>query len=383
MTGTSSSNRTKWALGLALVAMPACGQSVRPEVLDGAVSNAPRNSAVEVSVGPFSACAVRADGTVWCWGTTRDIRDPPTLVAARLEGLERVRHVAVGRVFSCAARDDGAVFCWGSRDYYAASSSGVWSPPEQVTSLSNIVQISVHEHVGCAVDRDGAVFCWGNTASGAIPGASGALALPTRISGLPAVQAVAADNNRSCAVSAAGAMYCWGNGSALGYPALPGLPEGAHGPAEGPHLSAPPVYFDSSGIHQCALSAAGVVECVGRNSYRQTDPNRGDELDTASFVRLELPMPARHLSVGFVSTTALLQDGHVVELGLTPLGLRSIPSVVLGVSDVVFVSTTQDVTCAVRADQSVWCWGSDEWGMLGGDNRNARFLAPRRIRGLP
>jgi hypothetical protein len=89
---------------------------------------------VEVGAGWRSACAVLRSVEVWCWGLNDQFqlgvdangdskclsrtRDPvacrPTPV--RVAGLTNVRHVSVGMNSACALRDDGSVWCWGGNE---------------------------------------------------------------------------------------------------------------------------------------------------------------------------------------------------------------------------------------------------------------------------
>lgn len=86
------------------------------------------NDAVAVSAGFFHTCAVRAGGTVVCWGsnafgrlgdgevdhglTCGDADCTPTPVA--VVGLEDTLDIAAGQLHTCALGGSGAVHCWGA-----------------------------------------------------------------------------------------------------------------------------------------------------------------------------------------------------------------------------------------------------------------------------
>src|SRR5436853_137224 len=74
----------------------------------------------QLSVGADHACAVRAAGTVVCWGRNdyKDLGDGtadphPTPVAAK--ALDHVVAISIGSA-TCARRDDGSVWCWGGNE---------------------------------------------------------------------------------------------------------------------------------------------------------------------------------------------------------------------------------------------------------------------------
>jgi len=85
------------------------------------------SSAVQVAAGEQHTCAVLRSGAVWCWGdngygelgrTTEDkcrkTKEPCGLQPGPVAGLSSVTQVAAGWEFSCALRENGTVWCWGN-----------------------------------------------------------------------------------------------------------------------------------------------------------------------------------------------------------------------------------------------------------------------------
>ncbi|MFO0562093.1 MAG: hypothetical protein U0269_29030 [Polyangiales bacterium] len=86
-----------------------------------------------LALGSMHACALMSTGRVACWGSSLQHRlaraterwctipmldGPPTPCdpfAAEIPGLDHVRAIASGDSTSCALRDDGTVWCWGVR----------------------------------------------------------------------------------------------------------------------------------------------------------------------------------------------------------------------------------------------------------------------------
>jgi alpha-tubulin suppressor-like RCC1 family protein len=79
----------------------------------------PIGTFVQVAAGSNHSCALRADGTIACWGAGKKVGG--TCVTADLECGQSIPpveggfvEVAAGYSHSCALRADGKVKCWGS-----------------------------------------------------------------------------------------------------------------------------------------------------------------------------------------------------------------------------------------------------------------------------
>jgi alpha-tubulin suppressor-like RCC1 family protein len=116
------------------------------------------------------ACALRTDGTVWCWGEnnarqlgdgTGTARNRPALVL----GLADVTATALacGGDQCCVALTDGAVRCWGDN---ASGQLGdnTTTDRDRATSVSGLLGVSALSTRGtghtCALGS-GVLRCWG------------------------------------------------------------------------------------------------------------------------------------------------------------------------------------------------------------------------------
>jgi alpha-tubulin suppressor-like RCC1 family protein len=177
--------------------------------------------AAEVSTGDGVACARKTDGTLWCWGsntfgvvgdgTTTD-RPTPVMVAAL--GTD-VTGVSVGDIFACAVKSDGSVWCWGTNDRGQLGDGTTTSHylPMKVPSLYNVATVSANGRHACAVRRDGTLTCWGWNASGELgDGTTTDRSTPVAVSGLGSSVAEVSTgvNHNSCARLMAGSVWCWG-----------------------------------------------------------------------------------------------------------------------------------------------------------------------------
>lgn len=79
-----------------------------------------------ISVGGAQACALAQDQTAWCWGATNSIGAVPQetnlsgpryrLTPAPLFGGRRFSEISSGGHHTCAGATDGT-WCWGLQDY--------------------------------------------------------------------------------------------------------------------------------------------------------------------------------------------------------------------------------------------------------------------------
>ena len=74
-----------------------------------------------IAAGDRFSCALRPDGTVWCWGDggSGQLGDGsllPRSAAGQVSDLARVVQIDAGLEHACARRDDGSVLCWGRND---------------------------------------------------------------------------------------------------------------------------------------------------------------------------------------------------------------------------------------------------------------------------
>jgi alpha-tubulin suppressor-like RCC1 family protein len=99
-------------------------------------------------------------------------------------------------------------------------------------------------------------------------------------------------------------------------------------------------------------------------------------------------LSAKAISAGSKTTCALLFDGTIRCWGYndcgqlgngTTGGNSSVPVSVVGISTAVAVSVGWDHACAVLADGTIRCWGSNMWGQLGNGATQQEIRAANKI----
>jgi alpha-tubulin suppressor-like RCC1 family protein len=212
-----------------------------------------------LACGGWHVCALRDNGSVWCWGEEAP-RYAPWQV--RLPG--RAVEVVAGWHRSCARTAAGAVFCWTVTAREPVAVQGFASPP---------VQLAVAERFACAALADGTAACWGDGYHGELGnGAPRERREAAAVAGLSDVREVSAHEGRACALTADGAIWCWGQRARHGRRGRDADDEivgptrlTAVGPAE--HL-----YVGER--HACAHTRVGDLCCWGDNTYGQLGNNR-------------------------------------------------------------------------------------------------------------
>jgi alpha-tubulin suppressor-like RCC1 family protein len=134
--------------------------------------------------------------------------------------LDDVAQLASGVGFDCALRGDGTVWCWGNNGSGQQGDLNQYVTAVQVKNLSGAMLIGVGQDQACARAADG-VYCWGNNFAGEVGiGTLGqAVTTPTKITttpGLDDVVQMAGGQGTTCALTSAGEVFCWGFATQVG-----------------------------------------------------------------------------------------------------------------------------------------------------------------------
>jgi len=266
--------------------------------------------ALAVSAGEHTACALRSDRTVNCWGRGVDgqLGDgafADSSAPVTVSGLSDAVAIAVGELHACALRADHSVVCWGdgSRGKLGTGDTDASGEPVAVADISDALSIAAGEDHTCVVRANHEISCWGMGVWGQIGNGIYADALvPTTVSGIADAVSVAGGGEHTCAVHANQQVSCWGNndGGQLG--------DGTHEPSALP--------LDVSGSFS-AVSAGGFNTCAIRNQQEAACWGHGihGELGNGTFDRSMVPVAVfggRALGQGCADDTTC-DSGHCVD----------------------------------------------------------------------
>ncbi len=196
-----------------------------PDIATGLVQVSGIDDAMDIDAFARTVCAVRRDGTVWCWGTCQYGQcgapgEMETHVPVRVPNITDAVSVQVGRNFACALRATAEVMCWGTDgsrgDGSAFSSDSYSATPTAVASLTEVEFLEAGNMAACAIRRGGELWCWGSYDTWPAP----EYRTPVRLTGLGEVLDVALGNlpgealgeyvGSLCVLERGNRVRCWG-----------------------------------------------------------------------------------------------------------------------------------------------------------------------------
>ncbi len=236
----------------------------------------PLDDVVDIGSSTSHACAVRADGSVWCWGqgASGQLGHGVALSSAtpvQTVGISSAVAVEVGTRHSCAVLEDATVRCWGANNDGQLGNGTVVasSVPVETSGVSDVADLSIGTDFACARSADGSVRCWGVATSGQIGDGAGGFRRTTAstVAGLSDAVSITTGSAHACAVRSTGVVQCWGscNSGQLGDGRTDGS---ASAPSDVVGLTGA-VAVDAGAAHTCALLGDGGVRCWGSNSSGQ------------------------------------------------------------------------------------------------------------------
>jgi alpha-tubulin suppressor-like RCC1 family protein len=324
------------------------------------------------------SCAVRTDGSLWCWGIGRagqlgdgSAVSQPLPARAQLPGVGAIAEVMLAGESTCVL-SEGRVACFGG--------SGARRPPQpDLGSVTDALHLGGTGRSVQVVRAGGEVLSF-DAASGQRLEVGRRQVGTTRV-GHDVVQVVG-DGSFVCALDGEGHVWAWGGdfGGELGDggDGLRGEPTAviapvampaseaerrdlAHGCDEGCGVLEGVRALTSFGRGSCATLTSGRVACWGEGSHdRFAEHVRFSRRP----VLLDGVEHARAACVGGTFLCVLHEDGTVRCRGTGAAG-EARNEELAGLDHVTQLSCGGAHACALREDGSVHCWGESMGGRLG------------------
>lgn len=288
----------------------------------------------ELSTGIGSACGVQTDHTLWCWGSINST-NVPTQVGSDADWND-VSVGGYGGDLACAIKSGGTLWCWGENQNGALGlGDSVDRPtPEQVTGTS-WSDVKIGDAHTCALKSTGQLWCWGEGDDGRLgQNNTTDYNTPQQVAGTTWAF-VEAGPVASFGIKSDGTLWGWGaNGTGTGL----GLGNGSQASYDEPEqIPGTDWATVSDSYGTCATKTDGSLYCWGYNQ------------------------------------NGALGNGGIGYAVVDPYQLSG--------------STWKSVErggyffgCALRTDDTAWCWGSNYDGPAGLGYTSATIDTPAQIR---
>jgi alpha-tubulin suppressor-like RCC1 family protein len=332
---------------------------------DSSPDAAPAITTVALDVGYGSACALRSDASLWCWGMnpTGSLGPPGVAIATPTQRPGTWLAASLGSS-GCAIDGDGKLLCthlgttqqigvaadWsavsagnghscGLRGTPGTATAWCWTDttptPRQVGTSADWTAVSAGQTQSCGIHAGNTLDCWTDPSAPAPVAGSG-------------WTDVSVGRAHVCAI-ASGEVYCWTSGS----PAL----------VEHPGTAAwTRVFADDHDDADCAVQADDTLWCWGMNA--------ASTIITAPYGYVPVPQQQgsgeswRSAAISLRRGYALRVDGTVVVWGIDASVNHLLPTQIPGTW--LSVRGRLMATCAIRGDHTLWCWGAA--GDIASDN---------------
>lgn len=207
---------TVWTWGSNLMGALGNGSTTSQSKIPVQVSGLTNVTAI-ASGGFFTFLALKSDGTVWTWGEDIASNTAYSNIPVKVNGLANITAIAVGDGLALALKSDSTVWYWGG-PYLAPMTA----TPVQVKNLSSIVKIHTNSFnnggnniFSMALKADGTLWAWGYNSAGQLgigTNSNGVTdSIPAQVL-LSSVKDFALGNEHAVAVKTDGTVWAWGGG---------------------------------------------------------------------------------------------------------------------------------------------------------------------------
>ncbi len=235
------------------------------------------------------SCALLTDHSLWCWGSNFEgqlglddaFNSPDQLTPQRTVTDAGWKTFSTGQGHACAIRVDGSLWCWGRN---SRSTLGLpvdagmqFRSPQHIGTATDWLSVDANQEYTCALKQDHSLWCWGN------------LPLSTSLVEQPALflggswALVRTNVFHACVLSMGGEGRCWGRN----IEGELGLGDVVERPTPTPLLEAPLSELALGRFHSCERRANGSIWCTGENQQGQL--GLGDRARRSAWTELSFP----------------------------------------------------------------------------------------------
>jgi len=386
------------------------------------------DAVTDVSLGGLHACAVRGNGSIWCWGYNHkgqlgddslENRNRPSQAVPYDGPMGPAKQVEASQAsHTCAVTEDGKLWCWGSSgaavgnthelyrredctlccDWYTRMEGDQCVPwygdpimqpvffPARGETIRSVFLGRSHTCARVFNGTDPRTLCMGGNEDGQLARdpleRGGGSSLEHSIGGNVSDTRAEGGEDHNCVIRE-GDVRCWGKNSAG---QLGSMPMNAYRPTvinDGALGVSTWLEVGLGWDHSCAISDAGGLYCWGDGGQGRL--GNGETGDTSTPTLID-PGPGWTVVNGGRTHTCGIRGGALLcwgsngagELGDGSRLPHMVPEQVGTEADWELVSAGDIFTCGVRGGGQLYCWGTNEVGQLGiGSETNS--LEPTRV----
>lgn len=297
---------------------------------------------VRLSAGLSHTAFVDQEGVLWTWGSNQsgqlgaetqetgtDLEGTVIPLSSRpLQVMEDVASVSAGADFTVALKTDGTLWAWGGNDYGQLGNGSTTPSDLPICVLDQVTAVSAGDYHVAALRADGSLWTWGDNLFGQLgDGTRASRSTPAKV--LDQVTAVSMGGYHAAALRADGTLWLWGS---------------------------------------------NIDGQLGNGGQGNTTDQTGAQLQTLP-LSLSTTGPVTAVSAGTSHTAVILADGSLWTWGRNntqQLGLDqtsptvSLPAQVPAVTQAAAVGTGTYQTVCLLSDDTLFSWGPQAMGLLGG-----------------
>lgn len=328
------------------------------------------------SGGNFS-CGLEKQ-TLWCWGNMKadyswpQAQDTTNTYPSQVGTASDWLSIVTGGRHACGLKTDHTLWCFGD-NYYGQlgeglSGSGVTqSAPIKVGTEANWSSIGLGNTHTCAIKLDGTLWCFGKNNAGQLgDGTNFDQTAPEKIGTSANWLSVECGYNHTCAIKTDHTLWCWGNNRS-----------GQLGDNSNISRSTPTQVgtdtnwevVEAGDYFTCALKTDHTLWCWGKNDLGQMGKGNFSYVESDTLPnKVGGDSNWKSLSVGINHVCAIKLDNTLWCWGLNEQGQlnfpasadtqnKNLPTQVGAANDWKMVEAGDSHTCALKIDGTLYCWG--------------------------
>ncbi len=345
-----------------------------------------------ISVGRFTICGLLHNGSALCWGGNQEGQvgignntnmNVPTFVT----GGYNFKVLRSGYYMACGILHDGSALCWGSNDYgqLGIGNTTDMNAPTYIPGGYNFSDIETTYYGVCGLLSNGSALCWGLNSYGQLGiGNTTTMHSPTYVSGGNSFKKIHAAYLHVCGIDFSDEIYCWGSNS-QGQLGKGFNFNGFNKPSKFKHGN-----FSSQGYSQLSPGTAyscvrlhnGSALCWGWNNFGQLGIGNITNMYSPTYVSGGYNFS--NVSSGNLGTCGLLHNGSALCWGRNNFGQLGLgsgntttmysPTYVSGGNNFSSISVGITHTCGLNKNNSILCWGRNNFGQLGIGNTTTMYF---------